>query len=383
MDISSSVVLCANLKTFVVNLVNRHRISSRGGVVVFCLQVSPTAPMAWWPVVSIVEKERPWRQQNDPGHICRHANGPRFPPKISIKLYQHRHQIAKNNFCVINVKNNVTSTKVRGSFSGCFFWMPLLCRVPWAPRNGTVVTPAPNYNGTTSTPKVASPSPRTIAHYNGTLQWHHVHSPKVGHPAPQPYNGTRQWHHVHSLKVGRHPTPTIVHNGTVRWCQQWHHVHSPKVVVTLPSNGTLQWHPAMAERPLPRSWSSPSPPTIAHYNGTLRWDPAMAPRALHPAIALVPRPIRQSGSSPSPPIGSKNPYSYRYLGKNTTVLYNLSTVGHFPIVNMPTSTHAVHAVHQTACHCLRISSTELDVKKHLGIVPVFEGWITRHHWNTP
>ena len=31
---------------------------------------------------------------------------------------------------------------------------------------------------------------------------------------------------------------------------------------------------------------------------------------------LVPRPMRQSGSSPSPPIGSKNPYSYRYLGKN-------------------------------------------------------------------
>ena len=30
---------------------------------------------------------------------------------------------------------------------------------------------------------------------------------------------------------------------------------------------------------------------------------------------LVPRPIRQSGSSPSPLIGSKNPYSYRYLGK--------------------------------------------------------------------
>ena len=136
MDISSSVVLCANLKTLVVNLVNRHRISSRGGVVVFCLQVSPTAPMAWWPVVSIVEKERPWRQQNDPGHICRHANGPRFPPNYPLK--------------------------------------------------------------------------------------------------------------------------------------------------------------------------------------------------------------------------------------NTTVLYNLSTVGHFPIVNMPTSTHAVHAVHQTACHCLRISSMELDVKNILG-----------------
>ena len=56
---------------------------------------------------------------------------------------------------------------------------------------------------------------------------------------------------------------------------------TPKLVVTLPNHSTLQWHPTMA----------PS-------NGT-----------------LVPRPIPQSGSSPSPPIGSKNPYSYRYLGK--------------------------------------------------------------------
>ena len=80
----------------------------------------------------------------------------------------------------------------------------------------------------------------------------------------------------------------------------------PKLVVTLPPNhSTLQWHPAMAPRP-PQSWSSPSP-TIAHYNGTLRWPPSNG--------TLVPRPIPQSGSSPSPPIGSKNPYSYRYLGK--------------------------------------------------------------------
>ena len=42
----------------------------------------------------------------------------------------------------------------------------------------------------------------------------------------------------------------------------------------------------MAPRPLPQSWSSPSPsPTIAHDNGTLRWHPAMAPRPLHPAMA--------------------------------------------------------------------------------------------------
>ena len=150
------------------------------------------------------------------------------------KLYQHRPQTAKNNFCVINAKNNVTSAKVQGSFSGCFFWMPLLCRVPWAPRNGTVVTPAPNYNGTLQWHHVhsqswSSPSPPTIAHYNGTLQWHHVHSPKVGHPPP----------------------PPIAHY-----------------------NGTLQWHPAMAPRPLPQSWSSPSPP-MAPCNGTTSTPPKL------------------------------------------------------------------------------------------------------------
>ena len=59
------------------------------------------------------------------------------------------------------------------------------------------------------------------------------------------------------------------------------------------------------------------PPTIAHCNATLRWRPAMAPRPLHPAMA--PWCHVQSAKvvrRPSPPIGSKNPYSYRYLGKN-------------------------------------------------------------------
>ena len=66
----------------------------------------------------------------------------------------------------------------------------------------------------------------------------------------------------------------------------------PKLAVTLryPRHSTLQWHPAMAPRPLPQSWSSPSAtPAIAHYNGTLQWHPAMAPR-----------PLPQSWSSPSP-----------------------------------------------------------------------------------
>ena len=71
--------------------------------------------------------------------------------------------------------------------------------------------------------------------------------------------GTLQWNHVHSPKVGRH-------TGT----QQWHHV---------PHHSTLQWHPAMAPRPLPKVGR------LTHYNGTLRWHPAMAPRPLHPAMA--------------------------------------------------------------------------------------------------
>ena len=136
----------------------------------------------------------------------------------------------------------------------------------------------------------SSPSPPTIAHYNGTLQWHHVHSPKIGrHPSPLqcsamttstppklvvslPYPhhstlGTQQWHHVHSPKIGRHHAPTIAH-----------------------SNSTLQWALGMA------------PTSTAPCNGT-----------------LLPHPIRQSGSSPSPFIGTKNPDSYRYLGKKFAV----------------------------------------------------------------
>ena len=41
----------------------------------------------------------------------------------------------------------------------------------------------------------------------------------------------------------------------------------------------------MAPRPLPQSWPSPCPPTIAHYNSTLQWPLGMAPRPLHPAMA--------------------------------------------------------------------------------------------------
>ena len=68
----------------------------------------------------------------------------------------------------------------------------------------------------------------------------------------------------------------------------------PKLVVTLPPNhSTLQWHPAMAPRPLkvvhsPKVGRHPPPPTIAHYNGTLQWHPAMAPRPLQLVVTLPP-----------------------------------------------------------------------------------------------
>ena len=100
------------------------------------------------------------------------------------------------------------------------------------------------------------------------------------------------------------PSTTAYYNGI----QQWHHV---QLAVTLPSpnHSTLQWHPAMAPCPLPQSWSSPSPPTI------VRWHPAMAPRPLHPSVGrpgATSNPLKWFVAFPA--IGSKNPFSYRYLG---------------------------------------------------------------------
>ena len=217
-----------------------------------------------------------------------------------------------------------------------------------APCNATVHSPKvghhPPHNHNHGTlpqwhpTKASSNGTTSTAPCNGTQQWHHVHSTKAHHNgtlqrhpalAPRPLNHStlqwhpamaphplRQWHHVHSPKVGRHPPPQPWHTTMAP-----HHVHS----TTAHHNGTLQRHPALAPRPINHS--------------TLQWHPAMAPRPLnhstpqwHPAMApsngttstapcngiLVPRPMRKSGSSPSPPIGSKNPYSYRYLGKKCT-----------------------------------------------------------------
>ena len=77
------------------------------------------------------------------------------------KLYQHRPQIAKTNFCVVNLENSVTSArrdKIHCYFLGCL---------------GEIG--GPEYRR------------KILAPCNGTQQWHHVHSHKVGrHPPPQP-----------------------------------------------------------------------------------------------------------------------------------------------------------------------------------------------------
>ena len=160
-----------------------------------------------------------------------------------------------------------------------------------------------------------------MAPCNGTQQWHpqqwqHVHY-------------TQQSHRVHSLKIGRHPSSTL----------QWHPAMTPPPLhTTAHYNGTLQWHPAMAPRPLPHKVAFPPhhstlqwhpamapsngttsvgrhPAPIVRYNGTLLWHPAMAPRPPPKWFVAL------------PPIGSKNPYSYRYLGKKNPA--EISERGHY------------------------------------------------------
>ena len=157
-----------------------------------------------------------------------------------------------------------------------------------APCNGTqqrppstppklVVTLPPNHSKLQWHPAMAprplpqswpSPSPSpTIAHYNGTQQWHQVCSlPQSWHPPPQTiahYNGTLQWHHV-LLQSWSSPSPS---NDSAL---QWHLAMAPssgttssppKLVVTLsPNHSTLQWHPTMAQQ-----WH--------HVLCTLQWHP--------------------------------------------------------------------------------------------------------------
>ena len=93
--------------------------------------------------------------------------------------------------------------------------------------NGTQQHSPPNHtmapcNGTTSTPPKLA-----VTLLSGTLQWHHVHSPKVGrHLPPQPYHTT--------MAPTKAPS-----NGTTFFC-------------------TLQWHPGATSNP-PKWFVAPPP----------------------------------------------------------------------------------------------------------------------------
>ena len=137
-----------------------------------------------------------------------------------------------------------------GAIAGCHcsvLWLGegdgQLWGVDMVPLLGAIVVPAP-CNGTTSTPpKLAVAFPPTIAHYNGTLQWHPAMAPRPlpqSWPSPSPNHSTLQWHPAMAPSNGTTSTP-------------------PKLAVNFPRHSTLQWHSAMAPRPLPQSWPSPSP----------------------------------------------------------------------------------------------------------------------------
>ena len=140
--------------------------------------------------------------------------------------------------------------------------------------------PAPtiaHYNGAPppcTPPKLVVTPPRTIAHYNGTLQWHHVLLQSWSSPCPR-NDSALQWHLAMAPSNGTTSTP-------------------PKLVVTLsPNHSTLQWHPTMAQQ-----WH--------HVLCTLQWHPSATSNPPKWFVAL-------------PPIGSKNPYSYRYLGNLSAI----------------------------------------------------------------
>ena len=157
------------------------------------------------------------------------------------------------------------------------------------------------------------PEQRRKTPCNGTQQWHHVHSPKVGRP-PLPPHFTPQRHPAMAPRPLPQPPQTTAHyNGTLQSHQA---IAPPQRCLPSPRHSTLQWHPTRSSLPpkpqhtaiapydaaqqwhhihcIPtiahyngnhKSWSSPSPPTIAHYNGTLQWHHGRSPTTLPSTIA--------------------------------------------------------------------------------------------------
>ena len=155
---------------------------------------------------------------------------------------------------------------------------------------------------------MSTPSKLVITHlalYNGTLQC----------TTMAPCNGTTS----HPLQL--YHTRMAPCNDTTST--------PSKLVVTLPSphHSTLEWHPAMAPSnhttSTPQGWSSPSPSTtipqlqyttMAPYDGTQQWHHVHCTLQWNPGATSNP----PKWFVALPPIGSKNPYSYRYLGNKKT-----------------------------------------------------------------
>ena len=168
---------------------------------------------------------------------------------------------------------------------------------------------APSNRTTSTPPKLVVTLPSL---HHSTLQWHPAMALRPLHES------TQQWYPAMAPSDAITPTPPklVPSPPTIA---QWHPAMAPSngTTSTPPKHTTmapLQWHPAMAPHPLRQSWSSPSPPpTIAHDNGTLQWHHVHCTLQWHPGATSNP----PKWFVALPPLGSKNPYSYRYLGKNT------------------------------------------------------------------
>ena len=157
-----------------------------------------------------------------------------------------------------------------------------------------------------------------MAPYDGTQQWHHVHSPKVGRHLP-PNHGTLEWHPaVAPLPLPQSwpsPSPIAHYNGTL----QWHHVHSPKVG-RHPPQRWLQWHRTMA----PSNATTSTPPKLVVTFPLQPWHTTNAPcngtTSTPPCNGtLVPRPICQNGSSPCPLLEVRTPIAIAIWGKKVVI----------------------------------------------------------------
>ena len=129
---------------------------------------------------------------------------------------------------------------------------------------------------------------------------------EIGGPEYRRRIWNRDWHPAITPRNGTTSTPPklVVTLPSLRHSTlQWH----PAMALRPLPQSTLQWHPAMAPHPLPQSWSS-----LAPYDGTQQWHHVHCTLQWHPGATSNP----PKWFVALPPIGSKNPYSYPYLGKN-------------------------------------------------------------------